>query len=151
VSAGQRRRQDGEAHNASDEGRDTMGATPVRAVAVPDTVRFWLRIEGAAAFVGGLWLYGQFAGPWLLLLPLLLLPDLSLLGYLSGSAIGAFAYNLVHNWAVGLALIGGGLVAAVPALAIGGAVIVAHVGIDRVLGYGLKHPTSFKETHLQRA
>ncbi len=128
-----------------------MGAAPVRAVAVPDTVRFWLRIEGAAAFLGGVWLYGQLGGQWLPLLPLLLLPDVSLLGYLSGSAIGAFVYNLVHNWAVGLALVGGGLVAAVPAVAIAGAVIVAHVGMDRVFGYGLKHPTSFKDTHLQRA
>ncbi len=128
-----------------------MGAAPVRAVAVPDTVRFWPRIEGAAAFVAGLWLYGHLGGQWLLLLPLLLLPDVSLLGYLSGSAIGAFVYNLVHNWAVGLALTAGGLLAAVPVLAIAGAVIVAHVGIDRVLGYGLKHATSFKDTHLQRA
>jgi len=27
---------------------------------------------------------------------------------------------------------------------------IAHIGIDRVLGYGLKYPTAFKDTHLQK-
>lgn len=26
----------------------------------------------------------------------------------------------------------------------------AHVGMDRMLGYGLKYPSAFKDTHLQR-
>jgi hypothetical protein len=33
---------------------------------------------------------------------------------------------------------------------IAGAVLVAHVGMDRAVGYGLKYPTHFKDTHLQR-
>ncbi len=31
-----------------------------------------------------------------------------------------------------------------------GAVLLAHTGIDRVLGYGLKYPTAFQDTHLGR-
>ena len=27
---------------------------------------------------------------------------------------------------------------------------LAHIGVDRLLGYGLKYPTGFKDTHLQR-
>ena len=27
---------------------------------------------------------------------------------------------------------------------------LAHIGFDRTLGYGLKCPTAFKDTHLQR-
>jgi hypothetical protein len=27
---------------------------------------------------------------------------------------------------------------------------LAHIGLDRAVGYGLKYPTAFKETHLQR-
>ena len=73
-------------------------------VAVPAaTVRGWLRLEGAAAFVAGLALYGWLGGPWLLVIPLLLLPDLSAIGYLRGPRVGAFTYNVVHNWALGLA------------------------------------------------
>ena len=73
------------------------------------TVRGWLRLEGAAAFVAGLALYGWLGGPWLLVLPLLLLPDVSAVGYLRGPRLGAFTYNLVHNWALGLGVLGIGL------------------------------------------
>ena len=41
------------------------------------TVRGWLRLEGVAAFVAGLALYGWLGGPWLAVLPFLLVPDLS--------------------------------------------------------------------------
>lgn len=27
---------------------------------------------------------------------------------------------------------------------------LAHIGMDRMLGYGLKYPTDFKDTHLGR-
>ena len=27
---------------------------------------------------------------------------------------------------------------------------LAHIGADRLLGYGLKYPTAFTDTHLQR-
>jgi hypothetical protein len=27
---------------------------------------------------------------------------------------------------------------------------LAHIGADRALGYGLKYPTRFQDTHLQR-
>jgi hypothetical protein len=27
---------------------------------------------------------------------------------------------------------------------------VTHIGVDRAIGYGLKYPSGFKDTHLQR-
>ena len=121
------------------------GATPDNSV-----VRFWLHAEGLAAFVAGLALYLQFGGdPWLFL-PILLLPDLGLLGYLAGSRVGAFLYDLVHNWAIGLAAIGLAVATGSSALWIVGAILVAHVGMDRAVGYGLKYPGAPKPTHLQR-
>jgi hypothetical protein len=114
------------------------------------TVRGWLRLEGVAAFVGGLALYGWHGGPWLLVLPLLLVPDLSAIGYLRDPRLGAFTYNVVHNWALGLAVLGVGLATDNALIAIAGAVLIAHVGMDRALGYGLKLPTSFHDTHLGR-
>jgi hypothetical protein len=114
------------------------------------TVRGWLRLEGAAAFIAGLALYGWLGGPWLVVLPLLLLPDASAIGYLRGPLIGAFTYNIVHNWALGLAVLGIGLATNVVPVAIAGAILIAHVGMDRAAGYGLKLSTSFQDTHMGR-
>ncbi|MET0773658.1 MAG: DUF4260 family protein [Candidatus Limnocylindrales bacterium] len=110
-----------------------------------------LRAEGFALGVAGLVGYGQLGGDWLWLVPLLLLPDLSIAGYAAGPVVGALVYDLVHNLVLGLVLAGVGLWAGIPALAILGSVLVAHVGFDRLAGYGLKHPSGFKDTHMQRA
>lgn len=114
------------------------------------TVRSWLRIEGLAAFAAALVLYGSLQGNWWLLVPLLLLPDISAAGYLAGPRAGAFAYNLFHTWATGLAVLGLGAILALPAIQLLGVVLLAHVGMDRAAGYGLKLSTSFGETHLGR-
>lgn len=100
--------------------------------------------------MAGLALYGWLGGPWLLVLPLLLLPDVSIVGYLANPRVGAFTYNLVHNWASGLAVLGLAAATGNVPVAMLGAVLVAHVGMDRALGYGLKLPTSFRDTHLGR-
>lgn len=128
----------------------TMHGTMNGATLPTATVRGWLRLEGAGAFAAGLALYGWLGGPWLLAIPLLLVPDVSAVGYLRGPRLGAFTYNLVHNWAFGLGLLGVGIAADSPAIAIAGAVAIAHVGMDRALGYGLKLTTSFQDTHLGR-
>jgi hypothetical protein len=130
-------------------------ATSPSAVAAPPgmvagSVRTWLRIEGTAAFAAGLALYAALDGDWLLLVPLLLLPDISAVGYLGGARLGAFTYNLVHNWAIGLAVLGLGVWLAMPAIQLTAAILIAHVGMDRAVGYGLKLPGSFQHTHLGR-
>ena len=113
-------------------------------------VAWILRIESAA--VGALGIVGflSLGGSPLLLIPALLAPDLSMLGYLAGPRVGAVTYNLVHNWAlpVGLAMLAIALRELWPMLA--ATAIAAHVGWDRALGYGLKLPTGFKDTHLGR-
>jgi hypothetical protein len=120
-------------------------------VAIPAaTVRGWLRLEGVAAFATGLALYGWLGGPWLVVLPFLLVPDVSAIGYLRGPRLGAFTYNVVHNWGLGLAVLGIGLATDIAPIAIAGAVLIAHVGMDRAAGYGLKLSTSFQDTHLGR-
>ena len=123
--------------------------TPVVRSIGPD-VRLWLRLEGLAGFGAGIVLFGQLGGAWLLLVPALLLVDVSMIGYLRGPRAGAFTYNLAHQWATGLVVLGAGLATGIPLLALAGAVLVAHVGMDRAAGYGLKQPTDFHDTHLGR-
>jgi hypothetical protein len=113
------------------------------------TIRAWLRAEGAAAFVAGIALCLWLGAPWLALLPLLLVPDLSMVGYLRSPGLGAITYNVVHNWVLGLGVLGLGLASDNVPVAVAGAVLIAHVGMDRMLGYGLKL-SSFQDTHLGR-
>jgi hypothetical protein len=113
-------------------------------------VRTWLRLEGLAAFGAGLALFGASGGNWLFLVPLILLPDVSVVGYAAGPRIGAFVYNAVHNWVPGMALLGLGAWLASPTILLVAAVLIAHVGMDRAAGFGLKLPGSFQDTHLGR-
>lgn len=126
-----------------------IDATGPAQVASPST-RVWLRVEGIAAFAAGLAVFGGMGGPWLLVVPLLLLPDVSMIGYLRGPRLGALTYNAVHNWALGLGVLGLGAWTGVTGVTLAGAILVAHVGMDRAMGYGLKLPTSFHDTHLGR-
>ena len=109
-----------------------------------------LRLEALAIFVGGVLLFLQLNGNALWLLPLLLAPDVSMIGYLGGPRAGAITYNLAHNLVTALVVMGIGWLAAIAPLALAGAILLAHVGMDRTLGYGLKLPTDFKDTHLGR-
>lgn len=133
----------------------TASLTATNAIAgsrptVGDQVRSWLRLEGVAAFVAGLAIFGASGGPWLLAVPLLLLPDVSAIGYLHSPRLGAITYNLVHNWAIGLVVLGLGVWSGMTPVLIAGSLLIAHVGMDRAAGYGLKSSTSFQETHLGR-
>jgi hypothetical protein len=81
---------------------------------------------------------------------LLLVPDVSMVGYLRSPKLGALTYNLIHNWATGLAVLGIGLWLPSFPVAVAGAVVIAHIGMDRALGYGLKLQSAFQDTHLGR-
>jgi hypothetical protein len=109
-----------------------------------------LRSEALAAFVAGIALWLVNGGSILWLVPVLLLPDISMLGYTAGNRFGALTYNLVHNWTLALAVLAIGRWLNSDPLLLAGAVVLAHVGMDRALGYGLKLPTDFRDTHLGR-
>ena len=112
--------------------------------------RVLLRLEGLAVLVAALALYFDGGHGWLLLAVLALAPDLSMVGYLAGPRVGAAAYNLAHAYVGPLALALGGVLGDSD-LAVRLALIwFAHIGVDRAIGYGLKYPTAFKDTHLQR-
>jgi hypothetical protein len=113
-------------------------------------VRRWLRLEGVAALALGWVVWRAFDGEPGWFIPLLLAPDISMLGYLGGSHLGAIAYNVAHNWFVAGVVFALGAALELNWLAMAGAILVAHTGGDRLLGYGLKYPTSFQDTHLGR-
>jgi hypothetical protein len=106
------------------------------------------RVEGLALFVLALLIYRDTGYPWWLFLLLWLVPDLSAAGYLANPRVGAFFYNVGHVLVGPAILLGWGLLAGSDLVTMLGAVWLSHVGGDRALGYGLKHPTSFQDTHL---
>jgi Domain of unknown function (DUF4260) len=112
--------------------------------------RSLLRGEGLAVLIGALVLYFDAGYGWLALILLFLVPDLSMLGYFAGPRAGALSYDVVHAYVLPVALgvagaVGGSDMAVQLAL-----IWLGHIGLDRMLGYGLKYPTGFKDTHLQR-
>ena len=112
--------------------------------------RHLLRLEGLAIFVGALVVYFDQGFGWLLLVLLVLAPDLSFAGYLAGPRIGALAYNCLHTTVGPIALAIVGVLADMDWCVQLALIWLAHIGVDRLLGYGLKYPTAFKDTHLQR-
>jgi hypothetical protein len=109
-----------------------------------------LRVEGAVLLVLSIGAYSHVHGSWLLFAVLFLAPDLFMLGYLANARLGAATYNAVHTLAVPLLLLGFAVGWRHPVAAAVALIWIAHIGLDRMLGYGLKYPTFFKDTHLQR-
>ena len=113
-------------------------------------VRAILRLEGAAAFAAAAALYAHAGFSCKIFALLFLAPDLAMLGYLVGPGVGAGAYNAAHTQALALPLALIGFLLGRPAVLAVALIWVAHIGFDRALGYGLKYPAGFGDTHLGR-
>lgn len=110
--------------------------------------RWILRAEATAVALAAILAYHQLGGTLSLFLLTILLPDVAMLGYLAGPRVGAVLYNVAHSYVLPAVLGFVGWLAGLPILLLLAAVWVAHVGVDRMLGYGLKYPSGFAHTHL---
>jgi hypothetical protein len=111
-------------------------------------MRTLLKIEEAAMFALALVAYNVLDLPWWWFFALLLMPDLGALGYLAGPRVGAATYNVAHHKGVAILLWLVGVIFYLIPVAVAGIILFAHSSMDRVLGYGLKYPDSFQNTHL---
>lgn len=109
-----------------------------------------LRIEGGAICALAVCAYARSGLGWPLFAVLFLAPDLSMLGYLANARIGAAAYNFAHTLSLPILLFGLGTFLDRPQMAGVALIWLAHIGLDRLLGFGLKYPTGFRDTHLGR-
>jgi Domain of unknown function (DUF4260) len=112
--------------------------------------RILLHGEGLAVVAAAVALYFYAGYPWWLLLALVLAPDLSIIGFAAGQRVGAVAYNVAHTYALPVALAAAGVLGEADWPVQLGLIWLTHIGVDRAIGYGLKYPTAFKDTHLQR-
>ena len=110
---------------------------------VGQPVRSWLQAEGLAALLLSILCYWHSGDSWWLFGALLLTPDLAMLPYLLNARAGTISYNLAHNYVLPLAV-----ALKLDVLLPYAYIWTAHIGMDRMLGYGLKYPSGFKATHL---
>jgi len=107
-------------------------------------------VEGLVALAAAVLFYSWLGGNWVIFAVLFLAPDLSMVGYVAGPRVGAVTYNLVHTYVTPAVVAGLGLATRHPWVVSVALILFAHIGVDRLLGYGLKYPSAFKDTHLQR-
>jgi hypothetical protein len=109
-----------------------------------------LRLEGLAVLAAAVSAYAVIGGSWPLFALLLLAPDVAMVGYRFGPAVGAAAYNAVHTYLAPAALGALSLALGAPLIQALALIWIAHIGLDRALGYGLKYSTGFGDSHLGR-
>src|SRR6516164_8689391 len=108
----------------------------------------WLRAEGLTLLVTTLLLYSATHQPWWLVPAVILLPDLFMVGYLGGSRLGAAVYNAGHSYPLPALMSLAGLAGHHPLVLALGLLWLAHIGMDRLAGFGLKYDAGFQRTHL---
>jgi hypothetical protein len=108
-----------------------------------------LHLEEALLLLLTVFAYHHLHYSWILFAILFLTPDLFMLGYLLNPRVGAATYNLVHTLTLPLTLLLAAYIQHWPLTVAIALIWTAHIAVDRLLGYGLKYPTSFKDTHLQ--
>lgn len=109
-----------------------------------------LRFEGLFVFIAALYYYGYSGANRILFVLLILAPDLSMIGYLKDVKFGSLTYNVVHTYIFPIILFAISYLAGFDLGVALGIIWIAHIGMDRFFGFGLKYPTEFKDTHLQR-
>lgn len=107
-----------------------------------------LKLEELGQFIFSIFLFMQLEYAWWVFPACILLPDLSMIGYLFKSKTGAWVYNFFHHKLLGIAALIIGLWLNLPILTLSGTIIFGHSAMDRLFGYGLKYNDNFKNTHL---
>ena len=107
-----------------------------------------IKLEELFMFLLGIFLFSELDFPWWWFLALLLAPDIGMFGYLINSKIGAIVYNIFHHKGIAIILYILGIYIEKESIVLAGIIIFSHAALDRFLGYGLKYPDSFHNTHL---
>ncbi|UUX33736.1 DUF4260 domain-containing protein [Fundicoccus culcitae] len=94
--------------------------------------------------------YWYFNYAWWPFFVFLLLPDILMLGYMINPKVGSLVYNLGHTLSIPtlifmIFILQGNRLMIQIAL-----IWMAHICADRFLGFGLKYPSDFKDTTIQR-
>ena len=107
-----------------------------------------LKLEELAMFLISIYFFSLLDFAWWWYLALFLAPDLGMLGYILNAKTGALSYNLLHHKGIAIGCYLLGIYYNSELLQLSGIILFGHASFDRILGYGLKYPDSFHNTHL---
>jgi len=113
------------------------------------SVRGLLRFEGLVLFIVSAVGYFALTGyPWWLFVALFMVPDLALLVFMADRRTGVIVYNALHTKIGPIVLLA--VMFATSQLVWGAlaAIWLAHIGMDRMVGYGLRYTDETDMTHL---
>jgi hypothetical protein len=113
------------------------------------SMRILLKLENVFLVLLGLYVYfGVYQFSLMVLLVTVLLPDVSMIGYLVNTKIGAVIYNLVHNLMTVVFILFVGIALNLNILILTALILFIHIFVDRIFGFGLKYSDNFQHTHL---
>lgn len=107
-----------------------------------------IQLEEVALFATTLYLFTYFNLSWWWFMGCILLPDVSMVGYLHNARTGAWLYNIFHHRALAILILAIGFFFQLPWVLFTGFILFSHATMDRMVGYGLKFETGFAFTHL---
>lgn len=113
-------------------------------------IKLLIRVEYGVAFLLLLFIYWQLDFSLWLFFILLLVPDLTMIGYIINKKIGSIIYNFGHSLIIPFLLFIVSFGISNELLRMFTFIWTAHILMDRCFGFGLKYEQSFKNTHLQR-
>lgn len=107
-----------------------------------------LKGEDIGIFLLSILFFSLTSFPWWYFPVLILLPDISMIGYIKNPKTGALIYNIFHHQGVAALVIAVGWISDSPVTLLIGSILLGHSALDRIAGYGLKYQNSFHHTHL---
>jgi hypothetical protein len=107
-----------------------------------------LKLEETAEWAFSIFLFSTLEFAWWWYPVLILLPDLSMIGYAVSAKAGAVSYNMIHHKGLGIVVGLVGFLLSNQPLMLAGVILFSHSSMDRMFGYGLKYSDDFKHTHL---
>ncbi|MDD7886800.1 DUF4260 domain-containing protein [Flavivirga sp. 57AJ16] len=109
-----------------------------------------LKLEEVGMFLLSIILFNQLDYPWWVFPACLLLPDISMIGYVMNLRIGAWIYNFFHHKLAVIITFIMGIWLNESVITLAGVILLGHSAMDRMFGIGLKYKDRFTHTHLSR-
>ncbi|UEX89655.1 DUF4260 domain-containing protein [Staphylococcus ratti] len=109
-----------------------------------------IKLENACVFITAVSVYFIFDFSLWIFLLLLLVPDITMIGYAFNKEIGSKIYNLGHTYVLPIIVTLFYLLSKEELLLQISLIWLAHISMDRTIGYGLKYALSFDKTTIQK-